>query len=309
MHRCAALLLSGLALGAGPALALDLGNGFAITGDVELEYLDDGSDDETLAVHDLTLGWRSQAGGSFSFGLDVTTQGFDLIQDDVDNSKLWAAGVLVTPYGEIAAGRPQPVLERMFPLPQPGGARYVDILFASVGGYGGSFLAQTAVLSDYLDFTGLTVKGTSGALTYGAGAHRIKGPSASAEGYELGAIYRAGGTDLFVAYEMLDTPVGTLDRWQVAARYATDRWSVGIHHMDSDYIVTSVAATTLFGDYRLSDALTIGAQVISATEWNYTLYGLSAEYGFGRGGFGQLGYLTADEGSDSIASASIGYRF
>jgi hypothetical protein len=41
-----------------------------------------------------------------------------------------------------------------------------------------------------------------------------------------------------------------------------------------------------------------------------TFYGLTGEYGFGAGGFAQLGAFDSENsGSDAIYSASIGYRF
>ncbi|NHB77453.1 porin [Rhodobacter calidifons] len=309
MRRSLSLVF--VALAASPAAALDLGNGFSIIGDVELEYLAAGSDQQRLAIHDLTLGWRSQGSGSLGFGLDVTTQGYNILGEDIDTHILWAAGVLVTPYGEIAAGRPQPVLERMFPLPQPGGTRYVDFLLASIGGHGGSFLVQAALQSDDVDFTGLTLKGSAGDVTYGAGVHRIDAGSETADGYELGAIYRLGGTELFAAYEAIEVPGNTFDRWQIAARYAAERWSVGVHHQDADYFLSGYGITTLFADYRPMDALTIGAQVLATNPGEFELYGLSAEYRFGPGAFGQLGYVTqsSGSGSDDIFSASLGYRF
>jgi len=51
-----------------PALGLDFGNGFTLSGDIELEYITAGgsSNSFTVGYLDATLGWRNQAGGARS---------------------------------------------------------------------------------------------------------------------------------------------------------------------------------------------------------------------------------------------------
>jgi hypothetical protein len=50
--------LATLLVTAAPAMALDFGNGFSLTGDVELEYYQTNSSDQSLAFADMTLSWR-----------------------------------------------------------------------------------------------------------------------------------------------------------------------------------------------------------------------------------------------------------
>ncbi len=295
-----------LAFGSTSALALDLGNGFSILGDVELEYLTDGDDDASFAFTDVTLGWRSQGGGQIGFGFDVTLQDFRDLDGGGDANAVWGALVLTTGVG----GRPQPVLERFFQVPQIGGTRYTDLLFGSFGGLSGSFLAQVA-LSEEAEFVGLTFKGGSSGLTYGAGLHRIDSTPSDVDAIELAVSYQIGATELFGGFERLEVPGENLDRLQIGARYTADRWSVGAHHQALNFSVTDFAVTTLFADYSVTEAFTLGvqAQHLSLGPENADFFGLSGEYSFGTGGFAQLGYLSADEALDDLFSASVGYRF
>ncbi|MCU0827501.1 MAG: porin [Tabrizicola sp.] len=310
MKHLATASLIAFALGSSSTLALDLGNGFSILGDVELEYLTDGDDDVSFAFADVTFGWRSQAGGQIGFGLDLTLQNFSDLDNGEGRTATWAALVVTTGYGDVAIGRPQPVLERFFDAPEMGGTHYPDVLFGVFGGYGGSFIAQVALFED-ADMVGVTFQGEASGLTYGAGVHRIDSTPSDVNAYELAVGYKAGGVELFGGFERIDTPVEYLDRLQLGARYDADRWAVGAHHQSLDFVVTNFEVSTLYADYKVTDALTLGvqAQHFDTGPASNDFYGLSGEYSFGPGGFAQLGYLKAAEGIEDVFSASVGYRF
>lgn len=310
MKRISTTALAAVALLPSTALALDLGNGFSVVGEVQLDYLSDGDDDATLSFADVTLGWRSETGGGIGFGFDLTVQNAELRDEDVGDTILWAAGVVTTRFGEIAIGRPQPVLERMFKVPNAGGTRFLDLQFSTFGGVGGSFLSQLAVLED-VDFLGVTLKGQSGGLTYAVGAHNIDSGTSDVNAFEGGLLYSMGGTELFAGFERLDTPGAALDRIQVGARYRAERWSVGVHHSELDFLTTNFGATSVFADFDVTEAITLAAAAhrLDLGSDSATFYGVSGEYSFGPGGFATLGYLKADELSEDIVSVSLGYRF
>ena len=71
------------------------------------------------------------------------------------------------------------------------------------------------------------------------------------------------------------------------------------------------SAPRLFGDYAVTDAPTIGAQVLNADIGgsDNTVYGVSAEYGFGSGGFAQIGAVGTGDSGGSEYNASVGLRF
>lgn len=310
MKTLPSLALTAFAAAVSPALALDLGNGFALTGDVELEYLRDSDDDEGLSYVDVTLGWRSQAGGELGFGFDVTLQDIHVEDSPLDGTYVWAAGVLTTPYADISVGRPLPVLERMFPIPQVGASRYLDLRLASFGGVGGSLIASSAVLDD-TDLLGLTAVGTAGSVSYGVGYHRSDNSSSSFEVYELGVVYRIEETELFLALEHAPNEIDDVNRFQYGVRYRGDGWSIGGHYQELDFIFLPLEAVTFFAEVNLGDRFTLGAQAFRAKNGPSTAeaFGVTGEYAIGQGGFGQLGYFDGGTELDRFVSASIGWRF
>ncbi len=309
LHRTTlAAALTVLAL---PADARDLGTGFSILGRVELEHSVNGGDSNTLGFADLALGWRSQGGGTFGFGVDVALEaerGFG--GDDYSESELWGALVLTTAYGDLAIGKPLPVTQDMFVPPQVGGSKLAEILFSGLGGREGSFIALTALRQD-ISVRGMTFEGTSGAFTYGLGVHRLEAGGTEVDAFEVGGLYRLGQTELYAAIERLDIPGGNLEKLQLAARYTTDRWSGGVYFASAEVAPgANVDFTTLFADYAVSDAFILGAQYlnISSGSDDSEAYGVTGAYGFGGGAFAELGLLAEGDG-DQIFSASIGYDF
>lgn len=299
-----AALLTGFA---GPAFALDFGNGFSLGGDVELEYLTDGSgDDESFGFADVTLGWRSQGGGTVGFGFDLTANTLAILDDGDSFTAYWGGLVLTTSIGEITVGNPRPLLTTMIDTPEIGGAGVYDLEFSSVTG---STLDFVALISDP-DIYGISFRGGAGALTYGVSYHSVEGPDVDA--VELGANYTFGNTLIQGGVELIDTPTTSLEKVLLGATQSYDRWSVGAMLGNSSQGSETLTSLQVFGDYDVTDALTLGAQLLAVDSegGSETYYGLTGEYGFGSGGFAQLGLLDNDSGSgDALYNASLGFRF
>jgi hypothetical protein len=290
-----------------PAVALDLGSGFTLTGDVELEYATDASgDDGTNAFADVTLGWRSQAGGSIGFGFDLDVVGFEDLDFGSSASAFMGGLVLTTGFGEFTVGNPRPLLATMIDTPSIGGLRIYDMQLQSLTG---STLELLELTSD-ASFYGASFKGTAGALTYGVSYHTIE----EADGvriFELAATYQLGKTLIQAAVESVDFGIGEIDKQMLGATYADDRWSAGLLLTSLSQSGTKVTTIKVFGDYEVSDAFKLGAQAVQIEVGGEsdTIYGLTGEYGFGSGGFAELGAVESTGGGDAIYSASIGYRF
>lgn len=310
MKTLPSLALTAFAAAVSPALALDLGNGFTMTGEVELEYLWNSDDDRSLSYVDVALGWRRQASGDLGFGFDVTLQDIYVEDSALEGTYIWAAGVLTTPYADISVGRPLPVLERMFPLPQVGASRYLDLRLDPFGGLGGSFIANAAVINDP-DILGVTAVGAAGSVSYGLGYHQSESGGFRSEIYEVGVIYRIEQTELFLALEHAPNDIDDLNRFQYGVRYQGDGWSIGGHYQELDFIFLPLEAVTFFADVNLGDRFTLGAQAFRAKNGLSTVeaLGVTGEYAIGQGGFGQLGYFDGGSELDRFVSASVGWRF
>lgn len=289
-----------------PAAALDFGNGFSVVGDVELSYLSSGgSSTSTFGFEDVTLGWRSQAGGAIGYGFDLNFVGVQDLDQGDPLSTIWGGLVLTTAAGEFTIGNPRPLLKTLFDTPYIGGDRIFDLEFGSLIG---SSVEYFALLSDE-GLYGVSFKGGTGALTYGASYHKFDTEDASA--YELVAGYQAGKTQIQGGVEVLDVTAFTIRKFLLGATYVSDRWSAGAQLSHSTQPMGDLTGFEVFGDYAVSDSFKLGAQVLRLEGLGspVTFYGVTGEYGFGSGGFARLGVLDTSQGSDTSYSASVGYRF
>lgn len=305
--QTAAITALATGLAAPAAFALDFGNGFTLTGDVELEYISpDGGDDVTFGFTDLTLGWRSQGGGAVGLGFDLSLVSFHDLDDGQDESAFWGGLVLTTAFGDVTIGTPRPLLDQLPKTPDIGAARALDL---ELGLFSGSYLAYFNLFDSSLNVYGVSLKGSSGAFSYGAAVHRAESGGDKADVIELAIGYELDATELYAAFEQFDAGPVDLQKLIVGARYSAERWSIGAEASNLDAPGTSVSTVKLYGDYKVTDALTIGAQALEISEGGgERIYGLSGEYGFGSGGFAELGYFDVDGSGDAV-TASIGYRF
>jgi hypothetical protein len=302
--------LATLVAGSAPALALDFGNGFTLSGEVELEYLTNGSgEDESFGFADVTLGWRSQGGGQMGFGFDLTLVDYEDLTDSESVNTFWGGLVLTTGFGEVTVGNPRPLLKTMIDTPDIGGIRVFNFEISSITG---SSLEVLALFADF-DMYGISFKGGTGPLSYGASYHQIDAPGPEIDAIELAVNYQIGKTLIQGGVEVLDNGVSSAEKLLLGATYVEDRWSAGAMLTKATQGSTDVTAIKLFGDYSISEAFSVGAQVLTLDvdgSDSQTFYGISGEYGFGPGGFAQLGVFSSDNsGADEVYSASIGYRF
>lgn len=306
--RPTALALLTTALTGPAAFALDFGNGFSVTGDVELEYVKpEGGSSFSFGYGDLTLGWRSQAGGAVGLGFDLT----GIAVHDLDNSDtysmVWGGLVLTTSFGEVTIGRPRPLLDTLSPSPDIGALRVLEL---ELGTISGSLLASEALFDPGLDVYGVSLKGAAGTFSYGAALHQVDTGSAKADVLELTAGYQAGATRIYGGFEMLDFASDDIRKLILGARHGADRWAVGAEVVT--FRAGSNEGTTyeLYGEYEVIEGLAIGAQVQNLDDIiGESIYGVSGVYSMGSGGFAELGYAKISGSDSGIVSASVGFRF
>lgn len=305
-HRFAALAAVST-LVAIPAAALDFGNGFSLVGDVELEYFDpDGGSDRGFGFTDLTFGWRGQGGGAVSLGFDLGLES----RHDFDNgdaeSVFWGGLVVGTGFGEITVGNPRPLLDQLPQVPDVGSVRAireeVDFLTGS---------AQSALLlsSSSLNAYGISLKGGNGGLTYGASVHRLEDGGDATNVLELMAMYEYDRGAFYAGYETFDEDSLDLEKLIVGGQFSAQRWAAGLEIARLDTESDNEDIFTLYGDYKPTEALSIGVQVLDFDTADSTLYGINGRFGMANGAFAELGAYTSDGSGDDAISASIGYEF
>jgi hypothetical protein len=307
--RPTALALLTTALTAPSAFAYDFGNGFSLMGDVELEYVDStgSGSSSTFGFADMTLGWRSQAGGAIGFGFDLTGVAASDIDDGETYSAFWGGLVLTTAFGEVTVGRPRPLLDTLSPAPDVGALKIYEL---ELGMISGSFLASEALFGSDLDIYGISLKGSSGAFSYGAAVHQVDTGSNTADIVELTGGYDAGAVRVYGGLEMLDDGSDEFRKLILGARYGADRWAIGAELANFTAGPSDGTVYELYGEYEVIEGLAIGAQYLNYDDFiGESLYGISGIYSMGSGGFAELGYTDVTGPSDGIVSASIGFRF
>ncbi len=305
MKRFSQTALPLILLAAAPLSAQDMGGGFTVSGNVQLEYYvaDSGSDD-SFGFVDTTIGWRSQGGGGLGFGVDLSLVAIENLRSSNDFNAVWGGLVVATGFGEVTLGRPRSLLETMIISPTLGGG---DVFVLELEGTSGSFLELTG-LSSGIDIYGLSFKGGSGGLSYGAAIHQLDGTSSDSTLVELAAAFETGNLRFQGAFETFDLGGTRSDKILLGATYDQDVWSAGLLLPRQD-TGSAVTTTKVFGDYALSDIVTLGAQIWrqDTGSSDATLYGLTAEFGSDSGAFGELGVV--GQSGDQRFNASVGYRF
>lgn len=305
------LLTSGAVLLAAPTFALDFGNGFSITGEVELEYLTDFDEDTSAAYGDVTLSWRSQGNGSLGFGFDLNPVAIAFLESGNSFSTLWGGLVMTTSLGDFTIGSPRPLFDSLSHAPVLAEARLIDLGF---GQFTGSSLATARLLSgSNVDSYGVSFKGATGDLSYGAAYHVVDVSPSDVKFLELTVGYRMGATEIYGGVERTEPSSGAdaTTRTLLGAEYEADRWSAGLEAIHSSSGGTSATVFSLFGGYEVSENLSITALATDLSDVGApgTLYGIGAEYRFGSGGFAQLGYAGGNGFGEDIATVSLGFRF
>lgn len=307
-HLAPALLL---AAGLGqPALALDLGSGFALTGEVQLEYADFAGNPSNGIFTDLTLGWRSQRDSGFGIGADVSFVDQRNMGNDIDRTALWGGLVLGSDQVEVTIGRPRSLIQTMLPVPEAGGFKRIFVR-PNLRMEGRGFVED-------LDLSGVALKGKVGDLAFGALSSKERIPGFfDIEYAEIVLQYTLNRLTLSGAWERSDILGIDFDitRRYVGADYAGDGWSIGVQGVDEDYssnFAFDIDAVYAYGEIDLAEDWTAGLQYAElriSTSKNRS-YGATLEYSPVAGSFAQVGlYQILDRDVDRYLSASLGYRF
>lgn len=293
------ILVSALILGASslPSVALDFGNGFSTTGELEVELLSANGDSETLAYGSADLVYQQPGGG---FGAFV---GLDALSISGDSESIFYGALTYTAdFGKFQIGAPRPLIDDYFDAPTLGGARFFGLLLpvgrsfrSSIFAFGGNF--DTPV--------GIRYDGTFGKLQAGASYDKFDGGTFidAAARLKLDTISFSG------AVEQIESDNGFVQTlYHIGAEARLDKLTMGAIYTSlgvAEQTVTHIYALyspienlDLTASYLMSDSIFSGTDA----------FGLSAKYAFANGLYAEAGYLDGFFGGD-LYTASLGFRF
>ncbi|HMS94686.1 MAG TPA: hypothetical protein PKA03_05625 [Tabrizicola sp.] len=284
-----------------PLMALDLGGGFSITGNVELEYLNDGSDDETFGILDADLVYEHANGfGGFvgvdAFGTSSSTE-----------ETIYGALSYSGSFGKIQIGAPRNALDDYVVSPEIGG---VDVLDISLGGLSGSILPAVLIGSDEAA-TGLRYDGSFGSANVGVSYLDFE----DAKILDAAMTYNLGETKLMAGLERASSSGSESTAYFLGAEHDFGQVTAGAILGHSDLFASSGADSfTGYAVYSATDRLDLTASVltISASGSDAQYYGLAANYELSEALYVEAGYVTASSsfgGDDDFFALSVGMNF
>ena len=296
---CSALALVSVALFSGPSFAQS-DEGLALTGQTELEYLHNSSASETLLATDMMLTYRGGTMGGVGLGFELGVDA-DLLLDSGDSySALYGTVLLSTMAGEFAIGAPKPITDLLIEKPSFAGMKGIDLELAALSP---SVVGPLSKFGDAQSY-GIRYSGGGGALRYGASVNKFHGLPGTI--YQAAAEYSFGTTVVEGAIET-DSVFGSYSG-TIGVTHTAGQFDVGAY-LSRERQTLDGNLFQLSADYRINDSLTVGGDVARLNfGTKQTLYGLSAEYGFGNGAYVQGGVADGD-GMRTTMDASVGFKF
>lgn len=279
-----------------PAAALDFGNGFSATGEVEVEYFSDGSGlgSETVGYGSVDLAYQQQGGG---FGAFVGVDAFRFFGEDF--AAVYGAVTYSGDFGKIQIGAPRAALDDYFDAPILGGFRLSQFELGS----GTSVLTLIALTGEIETPVGLRYDGTAGAAKFGASYHSVNG----ARILDVAGNYSLGNTVLSAGVEYIESGGFDQTMYHLGAEATFGKVKLGA--LLSDLAIFSLNSTQLYAIYSPTSELDLTVSAMSIDDvLSGTLYSAAARYTFTTGLYAEAGFLD-NSVSDPLYTVSLGMTF
>ncbi len=293
-----------LALGATPAMTQSLPGGMYVEGEIALDQLFVGSDNETLAYGDVTLGGSFGAGSPFGFMLGFDVISFDNFTEEAFYGALtWSVGP-----GMVSVGVPRFVVDDYITAPNAGGTEFLTLVLPTLPLSGGSIARNLYLLEDDLDILGLRYDADYGALSVGASAHRVSVPNDIIAVLNFAGTYDLGDTDLMGAVEVITEDGSTRANTYLGATYGVGQFGAGVLYTNFQ-LPDALDALSIWGSYEIIPDLTATGTYQSILGEDFDIVGVDVEYSPGGTFYVRGGGIFGDPIGDDIYSVGVGYRF
>lgn len=308
MTRFVSAAVATIACLACPAAALDLGNGFSIIGEVELEYTKGETNSASIINTDITLRWRSEGSAAISFGFDAAIESLYVYEDSEDNTLFWGGVVMTTGFGDLTVGAARPVAETVYDFPDFGSASVNRFLLFPATRTGITFFATIADEQ----VAGVSLVGASGNLGYGISLHELSTAGNEVRSSQLALTFQAGNTMVMGGFETLAVSGSATDAttYRVGVLHDFGTLELGAEYAALEASTGSTQRVTrLHAAYEVFQDVTLRADLgkFNGSGTSENLWALGAEYRFGNGGFVQGGATSV--GDEETWDVGLGFRF
>lgn len=283
-----------------PIMALDLGGGFSLMGNLEFEYLGDGSSDQTYGILDADLVYEHASGFGGFIGVDAIS-GSGPVEEAIYGALTYSGS-----FGKIQIGAPRNALDDYVSAPAIGG---VDVLDFSLGGFSGSALPPALMFGNESS-TGLRYDGTFGAANVGVSYHDVD----DARILDAAMTYGFGETTVMAGMEHISSSGMDGSAYFLGVEHNFGQVTAGAILGRSDLIGGDVDSVTGYAVFSATERLDLTATVLSLSSAgpNGEIYGLAANYDVTDVVYVEAGYLKSTDGfgsSDDFFSVSLGIDF
>lgn len=264
---------------AGPTFAFDIGGGFSLTGNLEYERIQSGSEGSSMGILDADLVYQHSSG----FGAFLGTQ--SISASGSSNETFYGGLTYSGDFGKVQIGAPRNALDDYVNAPAVAGIDFLDL---QLGLFVGSALPVSLISSNDTAY-GLRYDGSFGALDIGVSLHDVDGTRV----YDAAMNYRLGETVLMAGGEHIESTGNSGSSFFLGAKHDFGQLTAGAIAGKSDLIGISVTSLRAFAVYSVNDRLDVTATVLNLNGDgpNGTLYGISANYDLNEMVYVEAGYM------------------
>ncbi len=284
---------------AAPVLALDIGGGFTLSGNLEYERVSVESTDLGIGLLDGDVSYQHSSGFGAFFGTEAISYSGSSAE------AFYGALSYSGNFGKIQIGAPRSALNDYVDAPAIGGVDFFDFQLAP---FTGSYLPVVLLGSDETAY-GLRYDGTFGAASVGVSVHDIEGATV----VDAGMNYALGQTKLMAGIENVNGGGGSsVSSYFLGAEHDFGQVTAGAILGNSE-LVGDAQTVQAYAIYSPTDRLDLTASLlhvdISGTSGD--LYGVDANFDLSETVYVEAGYLGGDlfGSSADIYSVSLGVNF
>ncbi len=279
--------------------AQDSAAGLTFSGYVELEHLSGDISDDTFLLGDVTLStgrglFAAAPGLGFDLGMEFVTDGDD------GNEAIYAALTYSFGPSKFSIGIPRGAYGSLDNRPALGGSRLFDLELAVLNK---NLVDAIYLLSDDDAPYGLRYDGDYGNVAVAASYHRFDDIDADAFG--LAASYKVFQPFVLMAdYEIVDDGGSDVETMRIGGESDWGRWQGGLFYFHRSGL--DADGTDAWFSYLPTEEITVTATALNTNVID--VYGLSLEYEWPIGAYGQIGVLDG-RSVGTIYDVSLGWKF
>lgn len=294
---CTASTLAMIGMAA-PVLALDLGGGFTLTGNLEYERLSVESENIGLGLLDADIGYQHSSGFGGFVGIDAISY------SGMSGEAFYGALSYSGDFGKIQIGAPRNALDDYVNAPSIGG---VDLLDLQLAPFMGSYLPIVGLEDDETPL-GLRYDGTFGAASIGASYHDVEGASV----VDIAMNYSLGQTKLMAGIEHVSDNGSSATSYFLGAEHDFGQVTAGAIFGEAE-LFGDVQSIQAYAVYSPMDKLDVTASLLHIEDESESgdVYGLAANYDLSDMVYVEAGYLGGDAfgGDEDIFTFALGVNF